>query len=206
MSDGDQERGLERLILFSDAVVAIAITLLVLPLLDLADHRGSLSDVFSDGGSQIMVFFISFLVVASFWVNHREVFEGVDRGTPLLTWVDILWLMTIAFLPFPTEVLGVRGPDDAGVRAFYIGSLLACSVAQLLLSLTVMNTPQAWRDGRRPEFSLNDSIASAGLFAVIFVVATFVPAIGLWALFGLFLLRPISSFLDRRTAATAAGS
>lgn len=203
MSDADQERGLERLILFSDAVVAIAITLLVLPLLDLADHRGSLSDMFSDGGSQVMVFFISFLVVASFWVNHRELFEGIDRSTPVLTWMDILWLMTIAFLPFPTEVLGVHGPDGAGVRAFYVGSLLACSVAQLLLSLTIMRTPRVWRDGKRPEFSLNGSIASAGLFAVIFVVATLVPAIGLWALLGLFLLRPISGWMDRRTGATA---
>ncbi|UDY34209.1 TMEM175 family protein [Dermatobacter hominis] len=202
MSDADQERGLERLILFSDAVVAIAITLLVLPLLDLADHRGSLADMFSDGGSQIMVFFISFLVVASFWVNHRELFEGIDRSTAALTWMDVLWLMTIAFLPFPTEVLGVHGPDGAGVRAFYIGSLLACSVAQLLLSLTIMRTPRVWRDGKRPEFSLNGSIVSAGLFAAIFVVATFVPAIGLWALFGLFLLRPISGWLDRRTGAT----
>ena len=110
--------------------------------------------------------------------------------------------MTIAFLPFPTEVLGVRGPDTGAVRALYVGSLLACSVAQLLLSIAIMRTPRLWRDGRRPEFSLNASAVSAGLFAVIFVVATFVPAIGLWALMGLFLLRPITGWLDHRGGVT----
>lgn len=202
MPTGGQERDLERLILFSDAVVAIAITLLVLPLLDLADERGPLADVLSDGGSRIMVFFVSFLVLASFWLNHREIFEGIDCGSETLTWLNILWLMTIAFLPFPTEVLGVRGPDGAGVRALYVGSLLACSVAQLLLSLAIMRTPRLWRDGQRPDFSLNASIVSAALFAVIFLVATFVPAIGLWALLGLFLLGPISGRLDRRHGVT----
>jgi len=197
-----QERDLERLINFSDAVVAIAITLLVLPLLDLADELGPLADLLSDGGSRIMVFFITFVVVASFWLNHREIFEGVDRGTETLTWLNVLWLMTIAFLPFPTEVLGVRGPDTGAVRALYVGSLLACSVAQLLLSIAIMRTPRLWRDGRRPEFSLNASAVSAGLFAVIFVVATFVPAIGLWALMGLFLLRPITGWLDHRGGVT----
>ncbi len=202
MATSGQERDLERLINFSDAVVAIAITLLVLPLLDLADELGPLADLLSDGGSRIMVFFITFVVVASFWLNHREIFEGVDRGTETLTWLNVLWLMTIAFLPFPTEVLGVRGPDTGAVRALYVGSLLACSVAQLLLSIAIMRTPRLWRDGRRPEFSLNASAVSAGLFAVIFVVATFVPAIGLWALMGLFLLRPITGWLDHRGGVT----
>lgn len=200
---GAEAQGLERLIQFSDAVVAIAITLLVLPLLNLADHKGTVGDMLSDSGSEIMMFFISFVVVASFWLNHRETFQGVVGCSNRLVSANMFWLVTIVFLPFPTEVLGVHGPDGAGVRAFYIGSLLACSVAQMLLSIVVIRTPRLWRDGIRPQFSMNAAIVSVGLFAVIFIVATFVPAIGLYALLGLFLLGPIARRLDGRTPAAA---
>ena len=195
-----EARGLERLIQFSDAVVAIAITLLVLPLLNLADHKGTMNDMLSEGGSEIMMFFISFVVVASFWLTHREVFEGVSGCSGRLVWVNMFWLVTIVFLPFPTEVLGVHGPDGAGVRAFYIGSLLACSIAQMLLSIVIIRSPLLWRNGVRPQLSMNAATVSVALFVVIFVVATFVPGVGLYALLGLFLLHPIARWLDARTS------
>lgn len=191
------------MIQFSDAVVAIAITLLVLPLLDLADYKGTIRDMLNDGGSQIMMFFISFAVVASFWLTHREVFQGVAGCSSRLVWTNMFWLVTIVFLPFPTEVLGVHGPDGAGVRAFYLGSLLACAVAQMLLSIVIMRSPVLWRNGVRPQLSMNAATVSVGLFVVVFVVATFVPAVGLYALLLLFLLRPISQRLDARSARSA---
>lgn len=200
-SQPEGDTGLDRVILFSDAVVAIAITLLVLPLLDVADEKGPIGDVLGNASSQILMFFVSFAVVASFWVNHREIFQGVARVSPLMIWANMAWLAAIAFLPFPSEVLGDRGPDEAGVRAFYVGTMWACSLAQVLLSVVIVRSPGLWRTDERPEISLSASIASAVLFGIIFVVAVAVPSIGLYALLGLFLIGPLTSALDRRSAA-----
>ncbi len=199
--ESEKDSGLDRVILFSDAVVAIAITLLVLPLLDIADEKGPIGDVLGNASSQILMFFVSFAVVASFWVNHREIFQGVARVSSPMIWANMLWLAAIAFLPFPSEVLGDRGPDEAGVRAFYVGTMWACSLAQVLLSVIIVRSPGVWKGDERPEISLSSSIASALLFGVVFVVAVLVPSIGLYALLGLFLIGPLTSALDRRTAA-----
>lgn len=197
MSEGEQERSVERLILFSDAVVAIAITLLILPVLDTASDKGDLSDLLRDAWPRLLAFFISFAVVASFWMAHRKIFSGVGDISGPLMWANMFWLLTIAFLQFPAEVLGVRDVEEMGVRALYVGALLAVSVAQLLLCLVISSDRSLWRDGERPEISLNAAYVGTTLFAIVFVVATFVPAVGLYALFALTLIGPISARLDR---------
>src|SRR5262245_24860305 len=125
MSQGT-DRGFDRLVFFSDAVVAIAITLLILPVLDRVGRRGSVLDLWHDSRSLLLAFALSFAVIAEFWINHHALFEAVARYNDALVWVNMFWLASIVFLPFPTEVLGVKGTDDAAVRAFYIGSVLAC--------------------------------------------------------------------------------
>lgn len=197
MSEGEKERSVERLILFSDAVVAIAITLLILPVLDTASDKGDLSELLSEAWPRLLAFFISFAVVASFWMAHRKVFSGVGDISGPLAWANMFWLLTIAFLQFPAEVLGVRDVEEMGVRALYVGALLAVSVAQLLLCLVISSDRSLWRDGDRPEISLNAAYVGTAMFAIVFVVATFVPAIGLYALFALVLIGPLSARLDR---------
>ena len=197
MSEGDDERSVERLILFSDAVVAIAITLLVLPVLDTASDKGSLGDLLSDAWPRISAFVISFAVVASFWQAHRKIFAGVGALSSRLIWANMFWLLTIAFLQFPAEVLGVRDSSETEVRALYVGSLLAVAVAQLLLTVSIDRYRSLWRAGERPDISLNASIVGTTLFAIVFLIATFVDAVGLWALFLLFLIGPVSNQVDR---------
>jgi len=63
-----QERGLERLILFSDAVVAIALTLLILPLTDVEIEAGqTLVEVLRSNSGKLLAFGISFAVIARYW-------------------------------------------------------------------------------------------------------------------------------------------
>src|SRR5690606_5571513 len=88
------ERGLDRLVAFSDGVVAIAITLLVLPLLDVAADDSSWH-VWSDAGPRMQGFAITFAVVASFWVVHHRLFELIDGYNGRLVWANMLWLATI---------------------------------------------------------------------------------------------------------------
>lgn len=190
------ERGLDRLVAFSDGVVTIAITLLVLPLLDVADDVSS-SDVWSDAWPRMQGFAITFAVVASFWVVHHRLFELIDDYNGRLVWANMLWLATIAFLPFSSEVVGTGDLDDMTVRALYIGSLVACSVALAVIDVAILRSPDTWPDGERPDIDVTAVVVRLGVMAATFVIGTFVAPIGLWALLLLFLARPITGWIER---------
>ncbi len=131
---GDDE-GTDRINALSDGVFAIAITLLVL-------NIGVPDDIPADRVAQdlpgrldelipeLLSYAISFLVIGSYWMAHRAIFQkirAVDRG---LMWLNILFLMFVAFLPFPTALLD-EYPNDQLPVALYAGSL---AVARLPLT------------------------------------------------------------------------
>lgn len=197
------ERGLDRLVAFSDGVVAIAITLLVLPLLDVADDVSSSSHVWSDAWPRMQGFVITFAVVASFWVVHHRLFELIDGYNGRLVWANMLWLATIAFLPFSSEVVGTGDLDDMTVRALYIGSLVACSVALAVIDVAILRSPDIWPDGERPDIDVTGVVVRLTVMVVAFVVGTFIAPIGLWALLLLFLARPITRWLEQDRSSPA---
>ena len=121
------ERGFDRLVFFSDAVVAIAITLLVLPLVDSVQKNKALSDLLNGQSDRFVAFLLSFAVIARFWVAHHGMFERIDKYTSALLWANMLWLASIVFLPFPTELLSVRSTSETAVRFVYIATVLANS-------------------------------------------------------------------------------
>jgi uncharacterized membrane protein len=100
---------------FSDGVFAIAITLLVLTVAQPRSYR----DLAHELGTQwpsLAAYIVSFAVIGIMWINHHSVFvhlEHVDRG---LVYLNLLLLMTIAFLPYPTGVLGQALAKGQGTR------------------------------------------------------------------------------------------
>lgn len=123
----NETRQLERLIFFSDAIFAIAITLLVIeihvphiagPVTEQALVDGLLSQI-----PQYIGFLVSFFVIGRFWVGHHRVFGWLTRSDDTLVWRNLLFLLTIAFMPFPTAVLSQYATSRVGV-AVYAGWLL----------------------------------------------------------------------------------
>ena len=108
------DRGLDRLVNFSDAVVAIAATLLVLPLVDTASTIGSqhVGTLLAHNWRQIFSFVLSFAVICRFWVVHHGMYEYVQTYSSRLVWMNCFWLLTIVFLPFPTQLVGSAAHDD----------------------------------------------------------------------------------------------
>lgn len=105
-----EARDLDRLVFFSDAVFAIAITLLVLELrLPTGVEPEHLMPALLHLIPRMMSFAISFLVLATYWMHHRRVFRMVDRSTTLLSWSTLLLLFFVAVIPFPTAVVGEYG-------------------------------------------------------------------------------------------------
>jgi uncharacterized membrane protein len=112
----------ERLIFFSDAVVAIAITLLALELPVPTGHTAAAfwKSARSDEG-HYTAFLISFVVIAFMWAQHHRVFAHVERGDDRLRSLNMLWLLTIVLNPFATKLLTDGEHDTVATHAIRFG-------------------------------------------------------------------------------------
>jgi uncharacterized membrane protein len=132
----NEERAADRLIFFSDAVVAIAITLLAI---DLPVPSGSSVSLFlssarhNDG--HYAAFLISFLAIAAAWSQHHDVFRYVRRTDSRLRTFNMAWLMMIVLIPFATKLLTASGHDSVGVHALRFGFY---ALVQVLESATLL--------------------------------------------------------------------
>jgi uncharacterized membrane protein len=112
----------DRLIFFSDAVVAIALTLLALELP--VPTGSSAREFWRSVGSHFdayLAFLISFIVISQHWFAHHRVFRYLKRGDDRLRGLNMLWLLTIVLMPFATNVLSSE-ENDATAKyrwAFY---------------------------------------------------------------------------------------
>jgi uncharacterized membrane protein len=99
-----------RVLAFSDGVFAIAMTLLVVSIVvpNLSDGAdvGELADSLNDLTSNIISFFISFTVIGRYWLAHHEFFGLLARLDLRAISINLIYLAFIAFLPFPTALLG----------------------------------------------------------------------------------------------------
>jgi uncharacterized membrane protein len=132
---------LERLNAFADAVVAIAITLLILPLVEIsASEHGNLDALLANHASQLLAFGISFAVIARLWLAHHKITENLYiYNQAVLVWT-MIWLLTIVVMPLPTELVGRELTQETAT--FYLLTLLGSSISLGAL---------AWIGGHRAE-------------------------------------------------------
>ena len=128
----------DRLEGFSDAVFAIAITLLVIEVqVPDVDANRSLAGALADQWPAYAAYAISFAVIGIIWINHHHVFDEVATVTRELALMNLLVLSAIAFLPFPTALFAeyaLAGGERAHTAAaVYSGTLLLMSLAWMLL-------------------------------------------------------------------------
>jgi len=194
------DRGFRRLVAFSDAVVAIAITLLVLPLADAASSDGavSLDRFYRENDTKMLAFALSFAVIGSFWWGQHQVFERVRTYNFALVVAMFVWLFGIVLLPFPTELLSAGQGHEVGRHAIYIGTMLLCAVAALAQQAAIVHWTDLQVEESRGEVSIAPSLILVVLMAVALVVSSTVPAIGLWALLVLVLTRPLEHLAAAR--------
>ena len=127
MPEAELDLRLHRLLFFADGVYAIAVTLLavelVLPEAAGELHGRDLLDSLLESWPKVLAFLTSFLFIANFWAGHNILFHHVRRFDGGLMWLALLQLLCIAFLPFPTSVVGEHVSDPVA-QQFYFGSLL----------------------------------------------------------------------------------
>jgi uncharacterized membrane protein len=121
---------------FSDGVMAIAITLLVLnlkvpPIDDVTP--GGLANVLADAWPSYVAYLAAFVTIGIIWLNHRTLIEGIARFDVRLHWLNLMILLGVATLPWPTALVAEyaqRGGADASIAAALYG-----------LTATLMATP-----------------------------------------------------------------
>jgi uncharacterized membrane protein len=121
---------------FSDGIFAIAITLLVLevrvPRPDLTGNGSTLLHALLHLWPSYLGYVISFVTIGVMWVNHHSMFVLIQRTDRYFLQLSVLFLMFIAFLPFPTAVLAEYLPEAKGRQvavAAYSASFVCIAVA-----------------------------------------------------------------------------
>lgn len=171
----NDKAGLERLIFFSDAVFAIAITLLALEI-QLPVEATNLSDrqLFENLMSiwpKYLSFFISFMVIGNFWIAHHRRYRYIVSYDTRLLLINLLVLMSIAFIPFPTAVLSENGNRTATI--FYSLSIATTGLLSALL------WGYASAENRLLEDRFDTGIARRNLLSILTVPTIFLISIGI---------------------------
>jgi uncharacterized membrane protein len=114
----------DRTELFSDAVFAIGITLLVLEIR--VPEVRPLGSALMDLWPSYVAYAISFIVIGAIWLNHHLMFAKIARADSTLMFLNLMMLMAVAFLPFPTAVLAeaLHQQSDLNIAAAFYGSTL----------------------------------------------------------------------------------
>ncbi|KQR39480.1 TMEM175 family protein [Microbacterium sp. Leaf159] len=191
----------ERFKAFVDAVVAIAMTLLILPLMesvsDAASNRLSTAEFFDEHSGQLLSFGLSFVLIATFWMGHHRQYRDVEWITSPLLWINIAWMATIVWLPVPTAMIGQMDTDMLQ-PVVYIGTLILTQVTTLAGWVFLL---------RHPDFTTTPvetlragvigDLAAIILFLVALAIAVFVQPFGYAGLLVLLLSGVVTKLLDR---------
>jgi len=191
----------ERFKAFVDAVVAIAMTLLILPLMEsvseAASGHMSTAEFLDEHSGQLLSFGLSFLLIATFWMGHHRQYRDVEWITPPLLWINVAWMATIVWLPVPTAMIGQMDTDPLQA-VVYIGTLIMTQVTTLAGWLYLSRhrelgtvSPETMRAG-----AIGD-LAAIVLFGAALVIAVIASPNGYAGLFLLLLSGPASRLLNR---------
>lgn len=186
-------RATERVITFSDAVIAIAITLLALAL-PVPGGTGNLTNgqflhAMREDWPEYFAFLISFVVIGNQWATHRRVFRYVARLTGWVGRLNMLWLLMMVLTPFAARMLA--GAGALGVR-FAVYTLIQIIATACLMQMSRVAQrgrilrPDAPESARRP-----DSVPYLAII-VTFLVSIPVAFATRWA-FALWFVVPLTS-------------
>ncbi len=202
--EDDTDHGLERLVFFSDAVFAIALTLLALELP--VPEGSSNSELWHSFVNHFewdyLNFLISFFVISRFWMVHHSYFKRVRAADHRVIQLNLLYLMGIVLLPFATRVLGDEGQYAFGTVVYaaavaFVGLTFAalaahCSRAGLLRE----SAPD-----QAPGGAVIGSVAVAAVFLLSIPIAFWSPDAAKFFWLTLVLTGPLLSRWTARRAA-----
>jgi uncharacterized membrane protein len=201
-------RSKQRLEALSDGVFAVAITLLVLDLTVPAtahSERHLLSAV-ADQWPGYLGYVVSFSTVGALWLGHNAITDYLDRADTTILRLNLLVLLLVSFLPFPTRLVAdyvtKTGAERVAVTVYGVTLLLSAAVLSLLWRYAI-RSKLIRPDVDDEEISLLAKRLSPGLagYVVLLIVGLFLPIVAVvgYLLIALYLLIPLHLVKHLRT-------
>ena len=189
------EMSTNRLEAFSDGVIAIIVTIMVLELH--TPSQPTLAALWKVAPIFIS-YTLSFLVVAIMWVNHHHLIHAVRGVTARLLWTNIYLLFWMSLVPFVTDYMGKNFREPMAV-ALYGLDLVLCSSAFYLLRIILVQ--QDRHDPKLAEY--HSSIQRKnGFSAGLYLLSVPLAYVSVYASFFIFALIPATYFLPEKMLAT----
>ena len=123
-----------RLEAFSDGVLAIVITIMVL---ELKVPEGSSFENLKPIIPKLISYILSFIYIGIYWNNHHHLFQAVEKVNGKILWANLFLLFTLSLIPFTTDWMGENHFDKNPV-ALYGLNLFLCAIAFVTLQKTVV--------------------------------------------------------------------
>ena len=153
-----------RLEAFSDGVLAIIITIMVLEL-HLPEHHGkTFSEFFDQTGPNLLSYLLSFVYVGIYWSNHHHLFQVVEAVDGVVLWANLHLLFWLSLLPLTTNWMDETHVATDPTAAYGI-NLLGAAIAYFLLTLAIRRVP----GGRHLQEALGSSLKEK-ISPVLYVV------------------------------------
>ena len=202
---GSRTKG--RLKAFSDGVFAIAITLLVLEIAVPQVEGDHLLDGLLELRTSYLAYFVAFITIGVAWIDHSTLTEALDHVDSGFQRLNLLLLLLVGFLPFPTSVMSEylslveRREGGEHVAVMFFGVMLLLISLVLLLLMRYAEHEKLFADSeeeRNEETTARyQLVPSLVLYGVAILCGLFLPylAVSLYVLIGVFLLLPIRMLL-----------
>jgi uncharacterized membrane protein len=192
---------IERMVFFSDAAVAIALTLLIPPLMDAVSEAAraglTTTDYVAVNLPRLGSFALSFVLIARFWRAHHHLFATVEREPRGLFWLNMAWLFSVVFLPVATAITGAL-PTDAAQLSLYQGTMIVISALMAAMTILLKHHPETWVEGAEiSSEKVHATLVFTGVLVASLALALAVPHLGYWSLLLLFIVRPVHWLVDR---------
>ena len=125
----------DRIITFTDGVLAIVVTLLVLeiavPELSPSEVETELPKRLLELLPDVWSYATSFIILGFFWISHDDLFHYIKRANRTLSWLTVFYLMFIAFIPFSTALIGEYRDQEVSIIIYGINIIIVLIFAYL---------------------------------------------------------------------------
>ncbi len=196
---------------FSDGVFSIAITLLVLDLGVAPSEFKDLWHGIAEEWPAYLGFVTSFVTIGALWMAHHAIFRRIALANAAVMRINLLLLMGVSFLPFPTRLMAEAIKSDSAERAAVIfsgGSLLLVSALFWVLWSAVARD----RELLRPEVTDAEvatiqqaTTPSLGFYVVVIALAFVAPQVAVFGYLAIAVFAVARARGDQRSRETAAG-
>lgn len=159
----------ERLLSFSDGLIAIVITLMVMQIeIPTHDNWKDLYNVLP----AFIVYIVSFTLVAIHWVKHHHLFQVTNEINLKIIWANFNFLFWLSLLPFATGWLGRSGFHEVTPMVLYASLMLLVGISYIITARTIINNEGRKSDTARI-FKRNKKTKFTMLFNAISVILAF---------------------------------